>query len=1013
MRRQHFISQIWINALLITFTISSTKAEIPFTEAKGIYAATKDEYKHISPFWAMVAIHGKLIERIRLYGFYKKKKDDKKIIDDALEDDLIAELLLRLFPSPDGTQLVANTLKRNIFGNLSRKLSYIDDIIQVLIKKTEKDKKITEVDLILKNLGKESRKYAELLVNAYEQQEIYANPNNPSQQRYPKDIVIIALLSFFVKVADHKSDLIDGLPSLFKDNIKRGIEEEGKRKEKEKDDRKEGNQVYDNYTKKDYFDYKKAQDDLFSSNIEQMITDPEHLEFIFFMVKGFEKYENYVAEPVGFRTGIKIKGAKEQFADCGETSLRNFFMLLLSTGNGGVVINDRLASLEKKLLKHTNVNNLEEYIPYKNFKKFITDHPDISEGASDKVHQAWAEVISKLNTETKPTTINHIQYGQKLKPKSKSTPYVYEIISNCKTTGAISIINMLNVIARIMPDKTLSEPWNEQNKNERYKQVEKKLNRLCKLFSRPKFKVKWKDELTGEPTINSDFMVIIFTINEEDVTIGDEDAFKWFFEDGHFVIKNSREPEEDWRIKFSYKEFTYPHLKEHLYYNEWLASMFPRPGDIEEEKQYAEKFPVTVIYNRSLKSLEGIKETIEIVLEKKMENFFPLISRWVQQSIQSGNSIFLINIINYLGELHNNLKEDELKKQKEAQIIEKAINDGLYIVKHKGILVGNNILALALKEHKLYATKTFIEEKINLDTPHEGNTPLHIALNGDEFEIANLLIDAGVDINKKDNKQNTPLHIAIFGENEDISKLLINKGADINEKNSKGNTPLHTAVFIENTNILELLIEKGANINEKNSNGNTPLHEAVAESKIDILRVLIEKGANMNEKNNEGNTPLHLAIFENNIRSLKLLIKKGANINEKNNEGNTPLHLAVIGRNLEAVYKLVDNGADVDTINKNAKKLFMSVVDSITEKDIKVMGKALQIGKDKLDVFEIIRELINGEEKCDDEDDEKEKEKDNEEAQQKEKQILDYTQIHNPKAYEVLVKFLKTLKKVK
>ena len=45
-RQQPFVKGL-MSTLLIIFIISTTKAEIPFTEDKGIYIATKKEYMEI------------------------------------------------------------------------------------------------------------------------------------------------------------------------------------------------------------------------------------------------------------------------------------------------------------------------------------------------------------------------------------------------------------------------------------------------------------------------------------------------------------------------------------------------------------------------------------------------------------------------------------------------------------------------------------------------------------------------------------------------------------------------------------------------------------------------------------------------------------------------------------------------------------------------------------------------------------------------------------------------------
>jgi len=56
---------------------------------------------------------------------------------------------------------------------------------------------------------------------------------------------------------------------------------------------------------------------------------------------------------------------------------------------------------------------------------------------------------------------------------------------------------------------------------------------------------------------------------------------------------------------------------------------------------------------------------------------------------------------------------------------------------------------------------------------------------------------------------------------------LIEAGADVNYKNNEGSTPLHTAAFFCHTEVVKALLEKGADKNIRNNAGSTAL-ESVA-----------------------------------------------------------------------------------------------------------------------------------------------------------------------------------------
>lgn len=77
---------------------------------------------------------------------------------------------------------------------------------------------------------------------------------------------------------------------------------------------------------------------------------------------------------------------------------------------------------------------------------------------------------------------------------------------------------------------------------------------------------------------------------------------------------------------------------------------------------------------------------------------------------------------------------------------------------------------------------------------------------------AGVLIEAGADIEAKNNKGQTPLHTAVMRGDKEVSLFLVAKSADINAKDNDNFTPLHYAIFFGHKTLAGLLVEKGATL---------------------------------------------------------------------------------------------------------------------------------------------------------------------------------------------------------
>ena len=104
------------------------------------------------------------------------------------------------------------------------------------------------------------------------------------------------------------------------------------------------------------------------------------------------------------------------------------------------------------------------------------------------------------------------------------------------------------------------------------------------------------------------------------------------------------------------------------------------------------------------------------------------------------------------------------------------------------------LLLEALQNGNLEAVKQLIEEGINVNLLRDGVTPLMIASSKGYAEIAETLLQAGVNINEKSDDNWTALHKAAFDQEEPaIVELLMQSGIDIEAKNKSGKTALNLA----------------------------------------------------------------------------------------------------------------------------------------------------------------------------------------------------------------------------
>ena len=206
---------------------------------------------------------------------------------------------------------------------------------------------------------------------------------------------------------------------------------------------------------------------------------------------------------------------------------------------------------------------------------------------------------------------------------------------------------------------------------------------------------------------------------------------------------------------------------------------------------------------------------------------------------------------------------------------------------------------------------------------------IHYAAYFEDIKAVKKHLDAGTDVNTKDEDGYTPLYSAVLkGGRKEIAELLIAKGADVNVKTNDGKTPLDWAVSRGYVKTFDLLRKHGGKTGEELKGGepvaeaakpepptakaaDISIHSAVFEGNIEAVKKHLAAGTDVNVKEDDVMrwTPLHLAARNGHKEVVELLIAAGGEVNAKTKSGTTSLALATVNGHNETVVLLRKHGA--------------------------------------------------------------------------------------------------------
>jgi ankyrin repeat protein len=100
---------------------------------------------------------------------------------------------------------------------------------------------------------------------------------------------------------------------------------------------------------------------------------------------------------------------------------------------------------------------------------------------------------------------------------------------------------------------------------------------------------------------------------------------------------------------------------------------------------------------------------------------------------------------------------------------------------------------------------------------------IHTAVMTNNIEAVKQHIEAGTDLNQKEPMSgSTPLINAVTFDKKEIAEALIEAGADLEVKNNDGSTALHSASFFCRVELVQMLINANADKEVRNNFGATP-----------------------------------------------------------------------------------------------------------------------------------------------------------------------------------------------
>ena len=164
--------------------------------------------------------------------------------------------------------------------------------------------------------------------------------------------------------------------------------------------------------------------------------------------------------------------------------------------------------------------------------------------------------------------------------------------------------------------------------------------------------------------------------------------------------------------------------------------------------------------------------------------------------------------------------------------------------------------------------------------------------NDDEFQTIEMLLEQS-DIDLEIPPQLPPIVCCIVNNKQFVAKLLLDYGVDINKKNSYYLLPIHYAIYYQRDDFINFLLDHHSRVDDFGPEGDhNPIYPLILTNKYDLIARILEAGFDVDQFDRNLNGTLHLFLMVKRDIPLHVFNKllENGDLNKQNMEGNTPLH---------------------------------------------------------------------------------------------------------------------------
>jgi ankyrin repeat protein len=245
-----------------------------------------------------------------------------------------------------------------------------------------------------------------------------------------------------------------------------------------------------------------------------------------------------------------------------------------------------------------------------------------------------------------------------------------------------------------------------------------------------------------------------------------------------------------------------------------------------------------------------------------------------------------------------------------------------------GLQPGAHMVPLMFFIHKgcIDIAPEIIQQGIGLEGRVEDWTPLRMAASKGELAVVRALVDAGVDLEVRSDKDaGTALSLSIVNNDSEVAQCLLAAGAntDVPAGDSAGRSVFLHAAFHGYLVIVRSFLAANVDVNScGGANNHAALTWAVLGGSFEAVRLLLAHGAK-EQLERSGKDALYWAMHDGRERIAALLVDAGAPVDEIDRYGQTILSQAASRGKTAIVRILLDAGVWVNLPDRHGRTPFL------------------------------------------------------------------------------------------